>query len=95
LLAEDNVKDAIAVFQMNVDAYPTSANTYDSLSDAYLAAGNREEALRLAEKALAVLPADSQVTPELSAAIRESAEKKIKELRKKQPRPFGRSPDRG
>lgn len=84
LLQAGNTKDAILVFQMNVDAYPQSANTYDSLSDAHLAAGNRDEALRLAEKALAVLATDKQATGEFGALIRESAEKKVKELRKKQ-----------
>ena len=34
LLQDGDNKNAIAVFEMNVDAYPTSANTYDSLSDA-------------------------------------------------------------
>jgi len=82
LLQAGNAKDAIVVFQMNVGAYPQSANTYDSLSDAYLAAGNREEVLRNAEKALATLPKDASATEELRAAILESAEKKIRELKK-------------
>jgi dienelactone hydrolase len=82
LLQDGNVKDAIAVFEMNVAANPGSANTYDSLSDAHLAAGNNEEALRLAEKALAMLETDKQVNPQFAAAIRESAEKKIKALKK-------------
>jgi dienelactone hydrolase len=82
LLQSGDVKGAIGVFQMNVDAYPKSANTYDSLSDAQLAAGNRDEALKLAEKTLSLLAADTQLTSELRAAIKESAEKKIKELRK-------------
>jgi dienelactone hydrolase len=83
LLQGGNAKDAIVVFEMNVDAYPRSANTYDSLSDAHLAAGNRDEALRLAEKALAVLATDAQANTDFGALIRESAERKIKELRKK------------
>ena len=82
LLQDSDAKNAIDVFQMNVDEYPKSANTYDSLSDAYLAAGNRAEALKLAEKALSLLAADTQVTDELRTAIKESAEKKIKELKK-------------
>ena len=82
LLQDGDTKNAIDVFQLNVDAYPKSANTYDSLSDAYLAAGNRAEALKLAEKALAMLAADTQVPDELRTAIKESAEKKIKELKK-------------
>ena len=82
LLQDGDNKNAIAVFEMNVDAYPKSANTYDSLSDAHLAAGNRAEALKLAEKALTLLEADTQVTDELRTAIKESAEKKVKELKK-------------
>lgn len=73
---------AIVLFTMNVEAFPASANTYDSLSDAYLAAGNRVEALRFAEKALAALDADTRTPDEFKRAIRESAEKKIRELKK-------------
>jgi dienelactone hydrolase len=83
LLQAGNATDAIVIFQMNVEAYPLSANTYDSLSDAHLAAGNRDEALRLAEKTLAVLASDEQASSEFRALVRESAEKKIKELRGK------------
>jgi dienelactone hydrolase len=82
LLQEGKTKDAIEVFRLNVDAYPTSANTYDSLSDGYLADGNTTEALRYAEKAIAVLAKDTQVPDELRAAIRDSAEKKIRDLKK-------------
>lgn len=73
---------AVWLFELNVEAYPASANVYDSLSDAFLAAGNRAEALEYAEKTLKVLETDKQVTDDLAAAIRESAEKKIKDLKK-------------
>ncbi len=52
VLQEGRTKDAIAIFQMNVDEYPASANTYDSLSDAYLADGNNGEALQFAERTI-------------------------------------------
>ena len=83
LLQAGNVKDAIAVFELNVEAYPTSANTYDSLADAHLAAGNREDALRFSEKALEMLPADKAAPEEFKQLVRESAERKIQQLRKK------------
>ena len=70
------------MFRLNVDAYPASANTYDSLADGYLADGNRAEALRHAEKAVEMLEKDTRINDELRTAIRESAEKKIKELKK-------------
>ena len=55
---------AVWLFQLNVDTYPNSANTYDSLSDALLAAGNRKEALHNAEKALEVLGRDTSAPDE-------------------------------
>jgi len=80
LLQNGNFKDAIVVFQLNVDGYPLSANTYDSLSDAYLAAGNKEDALKYAQKAMEMLDKDPNAPPEFKQQVRESAEKKIKDL---------------
>jgi dienelactone hydrolase len=81
LLQEGRVSDAIAVFTMNAEEYPASANVYDSLSDGHLAAGNKAEALRLAEKTLQVLETDTSAPDQFKTAIRESAEKKLRELR--------------
>jgi dienelactone hydrolase len=83
LLQSGNAKDAVEVFKLNVDAYPSSANTYDSLSDAYLALGNRDEALRNAEKALEMIPKDAEASDDFKRLVREGAEKKVTELRKK------------
>ena len=82
ILQSGTANHAIWLFQLNADTYPNSANTYDSLSDALLAAGNRKEALRNAEKALEVLSRDKSVPDEFRAAIKESAEKKITQLKK-------------
>ena len=46
LLQADQADEAIAVFEMNVEAYPEEPNPYDSLGDAYRAAGRLEEARR-------------------------------------------------
>jgi hypothetical protein len=64
-----------------VDAYPRSANTYDSLSDAYLAAGKRPEALAAAEQGLKRLAADRTLPEEFRTLLRESLEKKIRDLK--------------
>jgi dienelactone hydrolase len=80
LLQAGNFKDAIVVFQMNIEAYPRSANVYDSLSDGYLAMGNKEEAVKYAEKAIEVLDKDTNATAQFKQLVRESAAKKIKEL---------------
>ena len=80
VLQAGRAKDAIAIFQMNVDEYPASANTYDSLSDAYLAAGNKAKALEFAKKALEVLPRDKTAPEPFKQQIKDSAEGKIKQL---------------
>jgi dienelactone hydrolase len=82
LLQGGNARDAVEVFKLNVEAYPGSANAYDSLSDGYLALGNREEALRYADEAIEMLAKDTEAPDDFKALVRESAEKKIKDLRK-------------
>lgn len=44
LLRENRIAQAIAVFEMNVEAYPEAANAWDSLGDALLAHGDRAAA---------------------------------------------------
>jgi tetratricopeptide (TPR) repeat protein len=50
------LKEAIAVFQMNVDAFPYSFNVYDSLGEAYAAAGDKELAIKNYEKSVELNP---------------------------------------
>jgi len=72
-------KDAVAIFQLNVEAFPQSANAQDSLGDGYLAAGQKELALAAAKKCLEMLAADSS-PEEFKTAGRASAEEKIAKL---------------
>ncbi len=44
LLRGNRVQDAIAIFALNVEMYPAGSNTYDSLGEAYLAAGDTAQA---------------------------------------------------
>jgi dienelactone hydrolase len=80
LMNGGRVPDAIGIFELNVEAYPGSANTLDSLSDGYLAAGDKVKALDFARKALAALPGDKTASDEFKQQIRESAEGKIRQL---------------
>jgi hypothetical protein len=61
-------------------AYPWSANTFDSLGDAYLANDQKELALRASEKAIELLAKDPSGEDQ-KKAIRESAEQKIAKLK--------------
>jgi pimeloyl-ACP methyl ester carboxylesterase len=56
-----DIKNAIEIFQLNVLAYPDSADANDNLAGAYLADGQKDLARQYAEKALALL--DSHKTP--------------------------------
>lgn len=77
LIAAGKPKEAILLCRLNTEAYPTSANTYDSLADAYLADGQTEPAMQAARKALELLPADKG-PDEFKALVRQSAEQKLK-----------------
>jgi dienelactone hydrolase len=79
-LETGDTKAAIALFQMNVTAYPNSPNVYDSLGDAYLADGQKDLARANAKKALALLASDTVDSPRRRDDIRQSAEDKLKQL---------------
>ena len=44
-LQSGKLKEAIAVFKLNVTEFPESSNVYDSLGEAYMEAGNKELAI--------------------------------------------------
>jgi CubicO group peptidase (beta-lactamase class C family) len=47
---------AVAVFRLNVEAFPTSANAYDSLGEAYMVKGDKELAIRNYQRSLELNP---------------------------------------
>ena len=52
------MENAIAVFRLNTELYPGIANTYDSLGEAYLAAGDSVQAVKNYQKSLELNPAN-------------------------------------
>jgi dienelactone hydrolase len=85
-LQSEDTKSAIAILKTNVDAHPQSSNAWDSLGDAYLAAGRKDEAREAAEKSLRLLPSDPSVTTdEQRKAIRDSAQGKLDQLKASAP----------
>jgi dienelactone hydrolase len=79
-LQAGDVKGAIELLKLNVEAYPDSPNVYDSLGDAYLAAGQNEQALENAKKALELLPKDTTDPAAVKDGIKANAEEKVKKL---------------
>jgi CubicO group peptidase (beta-lactamase class C family) len=56
LLQTNKRKEAIEIFKLNVEAYPQSANVYDSLGEAYMVEGNNEQAIVNYKKSLELNP---------------------------------------
>ncbi|HEY2169469.1 MAG TPA: YceI family protein [Candidatus Angelobacter sp.] len=52
LLQHGKVKEALEFFKLNVESYPDKALVYDSLGDAYLANGDKEQATKNFKKSL-------------------------------------------
>jgi dienelactone hydrolase len=73
-------RGAIEILKLNATAYPNSPNVYDSLSDAYLADGQKDLARQNAKRALELLPSDTTDNEQRRNGIRDSAEEKLKQL---------------
>ena len=58
LLNEHKLAEALAVFQLNIVLYPNSGNCWDSMGEALVAAGRKEEALSHYRKALELNPSN-------------------------------------
>ncbi len=56
MLHARRLKEAIRIFQLNVEAYPQSSNAYDSLGEAYMNDGDKERAIFNYEKSLELNP---------------------------------------
>lgn len=59
LLQRGMVAEAIAVFELNVEVFPESSNPYDSLGEAYLAAGDRARAIASYRRSLELDPGNA------------------------------------
>ncbi len=79
-LAQRFPDKSLAIFKLNAELYPESANAWDSLAESYLGAGQREEALRCYRRVLVTLEHDTHLPQDIRAMLRASAERKSKEL---------------
>jgi dienelactone hydrolase len=84
-LQAGDIKYALEIMKLNVTAFPESPNAYDSLSDVYLADGQKELARQNARKALELLVNDTTDPQARRDAIRDNAQLKLKQLGEAQP----------
>jgi CubicO group peptidase (beta-lactamase class C family) len=73
---------ALPIFELNTELYPDSANAWDSLAEAYLGVGKREDALRSYRRVLGLLPRDSHLPPEIKDSLLQNAQRQVAELQR-------------
>ena len=56
LLRNGDTKGAVEIFRLNVEQFPTDANVYDSLGEAYLKQGDKALAVENYKKSLDLKP---------------------------------------
>ena len=56
LIRTNKFKEALRIFQLNVEAFPKSANTYDSLAEGYMDDGDKARAIANYQKSLQLNP---------------------------------------
>ena len=56
LMHAKKFKEAVRIFQLNVEAYPQSSNVYDSLGEGYMNDGNKPQAIANYQKSLELNP---------------------------------------
>jgi Flp pilus assembly protein TadD len=66
LIATGKTEAAIAIFRANVEAYPKSANVYDSLGEAYMRHGDNAQAIANYERSLALDPGNENAVKMLT-----------------------------
>jgi tetratricopeptide (TPR) repeat protein len=69
LLRERKCSEAIAVFRLNVELYPESSNTYDSLGEAYMENGDTVPAVKNYRKSLELDPGNDNAVRMLEILI--------------------------
>jgi dienelactone hydrolase len=73
LMFTGRVKDAVEIFKLNVEQYPQGFNAYDSLGEAYLAAGERALAIKNYRRSLELNPQNTNATAALKRIEQQSA----------------------
>jgi CubicO group peptidase (beta-lactamase class C family) len=80
LVGLGKVTEAIEIFKLNVGAYPNSANTFDSLAEAYMTRGNKKQAIKYYKITLEKLPGDVTTNNNLKERIKTGATENIKKM---------------
>lgn len=76
-LSENKIDEAIALFKLNIEAYPKAFNVYDSMGEAYQKKGDKEKAITNYQKSVELNPANDNGIQQLKALGVDIAEVEI------------------
>ena len=82
LLQDKKTDRAISVFKLVTKSYPDSANAYDSLADAYVAASQPQQAIAASQKEIELAQADPKMSADQKKRFADLAQKRIAEMSK-------------
>jgi tetratricopeptide (TPR) repeat protein len=80
LLTRGHKADAVEVFRIAASRYPASANAWESLSEAYEAAGATADAVTASRKALDLVASDQTLSDTMRESVRRGAADRIERL---------------
>jgi tetratricopeptide (TPR) repeat protein len=83
-LNAEKYDEAIALFKVNVEHFPKSANVYDSLAESYMKSGNNELAIKFYEKTLEAIPDDPRSDKDFLERLKKGALSNLEKLQKKE-----------
>jgi tetratricopeptide (TPR) repeat protein len=83
-LNTEKYDEAIALFKLNVEHFPKSANVYDSLAEAYMKSGNNELAIKYYKKSLEAIPDDPRPDKDFLERLKKGALSNLEKLQKKE-----------
>ena len=77
------VGEAVKILKLNAEAFPDSANVYDSLAEAYMKSGDDGQAVLLYKKAIEMAPQDKNRDKPFLESLVKGAREKVDKLEKR------------
>jgi CubicO group peptidase (beta-lactamase class C family) len=89
LMNGGRTREAVEILKANAQAFPDSANVYDSLAEATMKNGDDGQAILLYKKAIETAPRDRQADKAFLESLVAGAREKVDKLEKRMNRRFG------
>jgi CubicO group peptidase (beta-lactamase class C family) len=81
--------EAVEILKMNAEAFPDSANVYDSLAEAYMTSGDDGQAVLFYKRAIEMAPRDKNSDKAFLESLVKGAREKVERLEKRISRKLG------